>query len=334
MENVFRVVVAPRIHQSGLDLLGARSDIRYEVLEDVSEGSLKRAFADADGVVIRAMPVPRSVFETAKRLKVVSRHGVGYNNVDIDYLTELGIPLALTIDANALSVAEQTMFFILALAKNGLVYDRATRENRFGDRESLNCVDIYGKTLLIVGFGRIGRMVAERAKAFGMKVTVSDPMVTAEAVIAAGCSPARTLADALPRADFLTVHIPLVKETKGLIGATELALMRPGAFVINTARGGIVDERALAAALSAGKLRGAGLDVFEDEPPAADNPLLKLDNMVLSPHSAGLTVECAERMAIASVENVLAGLDGRLNPATVVNRQVLRTTADGRTAAG
>ena len=122
---------------------------------------------------------PNAVFETAKRLKVVSRHGVGYNNVDVDYLTELGIPLALTIDANALSVAEHTMFFLLALAKNGLVYDRATRENRFGIRESLDCIDISGKTLLIVGFGRIGRMVAERAKAFGMKVAVSDPMVAA-----------------------------------------------------------------------------------------------------------------------------------------------------------
>lgn len=323
MENIFRVVVAPRIYQSGLDLLEARSDIRYEVVEDVSEGSLRTAFADADGVVIRAMPVPRSAFETAKRLKVVSRHGVGYNNVDIDYLTELGIPLALTIDANALSVAEQTMFFILALAKNGLVYDRATRENRFRIRESLNCIDISGKTLLIVGFGRIGRLVAERARVFGMQVAVYDPLVAREAVTAAGCSIVATLAEALPRADFLTVHVPLVKETKGLIGPAELALMPPTAYVLNTARGGIVDEKALVAALASGRLRGAGLDVFEDEPPAAENPLLALDNVILSPHSAGLTVECAERMAVASVENVLAGLDGTLNPAAVVNRRVL-----------
>ena len=323
MENIFRVVVAPRIHQSGLDLLASRSDVRFEVVEDVSEASLKGAFADADGVVIRAMPIPNSVFETVKRLKIVSRHGVGYNNVDVDYLTQLGIPLALTIDANALSVAEQTLFFLLTLAKNGLVYDSATRENRFGVRDSLNCFDISGKTLLIVGFGRIGRMVAERAKAFGMKVAVSDPIVSADAIVAAGCFPVGSLAEVLPRADFLTVHIPLTNQTKGLIGAAELALMRPSACVINTARGGIVDEKALVAALSAGKLRGAALDVFETEPPAPDNPLLALDNVVLSPHSAGLTVECAERMAIASVENVLATFDGRLDPAVVVNRQVL-----------
>lgn len=330
MENIFKVVVAPKIHQSGLDLLESRSDIRHEVLEDVSEASLKRAFADADGVVIRAMPVPRSAFETAKRLRIVSRHGVGYNNVDIDYLTELGIPLALTVDANALSVAEQTMFFLLALAKNGLVYDRATRGNRFGIRESLDCIDISGKTLLIVGFGRIGRLVAERARAFGMKVAVFDPMVAAEMIIAARSAPVAALAEALPRADFLTVHVPLVKQTKGMIGAAELALMHKGACVINTARGGIVDEKALIAALTERRLRGAGLDVFEDEPPAADNPLLALDNVILSPHSAGLTVECAERMAIASVENVLAGLDGTLDPATVVNRQVLDAPAGHR----
>lgn len=330
MENIFRVVVAPRIHQSGLDLLESRPDIRYEVVEDVSEASLQRAFADADGVVIRAMPVPRSAFENAKRLKVVSRHGVGYNNVDIDYLTERGIPVALTVDANALSVAEQTMFFLLALAKNGLVYDRATRGNRFRIRDSLACVDISGKTLLIVGFGRIGRLVAERAIVFGMKVAVSDPMVAAETIIAAGCTPVAALADALPRADFLTVHVPLVKQTKGMIGAAELGLMRPSACVINTARGGIVDEKALIAALTTGRLRGAGLDVFEDEPPSADNPLLALDNVILSPHSAGLTVECAERMAIASVENVLAGLTGTLDPGIVANRQVVETLAGQR----
>lgn len=322
---MYTVLVAPRIHQKGLDLLAARSDVRYEVVEDISEASLQRAIAEADGAVFRAIPIPRSVLEKASRLKVLSRHGVGYNNVDLDYLTERGIPLTLTVDANAVSVVEHTMFFVLALAKNGLVYDRATRTGKFGIRESLDCQDIAGKTLLVVGFGRIGRAVAERARVFGMNVLVHDPIVPAEAIGAAGCTPAAKLADALPLADFLTVHIPLVEETRGLIGAAELALMRKGACVINTARGGIVDERALVAALAAGRLRGAGLDVFEEEPLAADNPLLALDNVILSPHSAGLTREGAERMAIASVENVFAAFAGKLDPASVVNRQVLKT---------
>lgn len=321
---VYRVVVAPRIHQKGLDVLAARPDVSFEVVEDISPVSLQRAFVDADGIVIRAMPVPTAAIETATRLRVVSRHGVGFDNIDVNYLTGRGIPLALTVDANALSVAEQTMFFLLALAKNGVVYDRATRTGNFAKRESLDCSDIYGKTLLVVGFGRIGKMVAERARVFGMKVEVLDSFVPPEVVRASGATPVASLHEALPRADFVTVHIPMTPQTKGLIGARELALMPKGARVINTARGGIVDETALIAALQSGHIRGAALDVFEKEPPAADNPLLKLDNVILSPHSAGLTVECAERMAVASVENVLAGLAGKLDPGTVINRQVLK----------
>lgn len=321
---MYRVVVAPSIHQQGIDLLASRPDVAVEVLTDISPPALQRAFADADGVVIRAMKVPTTVFETASKLKVVSRHGVGYDNVDVAYLTERGIPLALTVEANALSVAEQTLFFILALAKNGIVYDRVTRAGDFAKRESLDCSDISGKTLLIVGFGRIGRMVAERARVFGMVVEVFDPLVPATAVTAAGAKPVADLRSALPRADFLTVHVPLVPQTKGMIGTAEIALMPKGARLINSARGGIVDEAALVDALRSGHLRGAALDVFASEPPAADDPLLQMDSVILSPHSAGLTVECAARMAVAAVENVLAGFSGTLDPATVVNRQVLQ----------
>lgn len=321
---VYRIVVAPRIHRKGLDILAARPDVSFEVVEDVSPASLRRAFVDADAIVIRAMPVANAVLEAANKLKVVSRHGVGYDNIDVDYLTQRGIPLALTVDANALSVAEQTMFFLLALARNGIVYDCATRAGGFAKRESLDCSDIHGKTLLVVGFGRIGRMVAERARVFGMKIEVLDSFVSHEVVMAAGATPVADLSEALPRADFVTVHIPLSPQTRGIIGAKELALMPAGARVINAARGGIVDEQALIAALRSGHIGGAALDVFETEPPAPDNPLLKMDNVVLSPHSAGLTVECAERMAVACVENVLAALAGKLDPATVVNRQVLK----------
>lgn len=321
--GMYKVVVAPRIHQKGLDILDARSDVEYEVVEDVSEESLKRAFTGIDGAVVRAININRAIMAQAPDLKVLSRHGVGYNTVDVDYLSERGIPLALTVDANAVSVAEHTMFFLLALAKNGLVYDRATRNGDFAFRDSLMCNDIAGKTFVIVGFGRIGRAVGERAKAFGMKIVVFDPLVPAERISAAGCTPATSLDQALPLADYLSVHIPMTEKTKGLIGARAIALMRPTASIINTARGGIVDEAALVAALREKRLRGAALDVYEREPPASDNPLLGLDNVVLSPHSAGLTVECAERMAIDSVNNVLAAFDRTLDPAAVANRAAL-----------
>jgi len=321
---MFRVLVVPRIHQRGLDVLAARDDVAFEVVEDLSEANLKRAMADADGMIVRANPIGREIFEAARRLRVVSRHGVGYNNLPVEYLSERQIPLTLTIEANALSVAEHTLFMLLSLAKNGLVYDRAVRTGNFGIRESLACYDLSGKTLLVIGFGRIGRCVAERAKAFGMTVAVFDPLVPAAAVTAAGCVSVPVLADALPDADSLTVHVPLIPATKGLIGEREIALLKPEATLINTARGGIIDEAAMVKALKAGRIRGAGLDVFEDEPIKPDHPLLKLDNVILSPHSAGLTRECAARMAVASAENVLAGLDNRLDPTVVVNRQVLR----------
>jgi D-3-phosphoglycerate dehydrogenase len=320
---MYKVVVAPRINQKGLDLLATRKDIAVEVVDDTSLPSLGRALIDADAAIVRAIPVPRSVLEPAKKLKVIARHGVGYDNIDIACVTERRIPVALTINANAISVAEQTLFFMLALAKNGARYDRAARTGDFKYRESLECMDISGKQLLVVGFGRIGRAVAERARAFGMEVVIHDPLVPAEVIRATGYAAAPALAEVLPTCDVLTVHIPLGPATKGFIGAPEMARMKPSAFIINTARGGIVDEAALVAALKEKRIRGAGLDVFETEPPAADNPLLALDNVILSPHSAGLTRECSERMAVESAENVFAGLAGKLNPAAVVNREVL-----------
>lgn len=318
-----KVVIAPAIHQKGIDLLDARPDVRYTVVDDVSEGSLKRAFEGIDGAVVRAIVVNRAVMSAAPGLKVLSRHGVGYNTVDVDHLNERRIPLTLTVNANAVSVAEQTLFFLLALARNGLVYDRATRNADFKYRESLNSNDIAGKTLVIIGFGRIGRAVAERARACAMRIVVFDPLLSAALVPEAGYATAATLDEALAIADYVSVHIPMTSGTKGLIGEREIALMRPSASIINTARGGIVDEQALIVALREKRLRGAALDVFEEEPPAPDHPLFSLDNVVLSPHSAGLTVECAERMAIDSVTNLLAAFDGTLDPGVVANRDAI-----------
>lgn len=317
---MYKVVVAPSIAQKGLDILDRRKDVTYEVVDDTSEASLTRAFTGIHGAVVRAVPITRTIMSAAPELKVVSRHGVGYNTVDVDYLDERGIPLALTVNANALSVAEHTLFFILCLARNVLAYDRAARTGKFGYRESLECNDIWGKTLLLVGFGRIGRAVAERARAFGMVIVVHDPLVPAESIRAAGCTPAERLIAAIAGADYVSVHIPLTPATKGVIGAREIAAMRPSASILNTARGGIVDEPALIAALRERRIRGAALDVFEAEPPAPDNPLFGLDNVILSPHSAGLTVEGADRMAIDSVNNVLGVFDGTIDPGAIVNR--------------
>jgi D-3-phosphoglycerate dehydrogenase len=233
------------------------------------------------------------------------------------------IPLTLVGNVNALPVAEHTLFMMLTLAKRGIAYDRATRNGDWKLRDTFGATELAGKTLLLLGFGRIGREVARRAQPFGMTVLSYDPYVRDAAMLAARVQPVAKLADAIPQADFISVHLPMTAETKGIIGAREFAAMKKTAVVISTARGGLIDETALAEALKSGQIRSAGLDVFVDEPPAPNDPLLKLDNLLLSPHIAGLTEECAMRMAEVSARNALAGLDGKVDPDLVVNKHVL-----------
>jgi D-3-phosphoglycerate dehydrogenase len=318
-----KVLVILPFHEDGLKLLEVRSDITYEVVDGSLE-VLAEQIVDADGVTIRTTPLPGDVIERAARLKVVSRHGVGYDNIDVAALTRRGIPLAIAADANATAVAEHTLYFMLALAKQGLRYDRATREGRWAVRNSLEAVDLIGRRVLVMGFGRIGREVAKRCAAFGMAVMVYDPYVQANVIEAAGDY--RSVPDfeaVLPETDVLTVHMPLGDDSRSLIGSAELAALPDHAFVINAARGGIVDEAALYDALTTGKIAGAGLDVFDQEPPPSDHPLFALPDVILSPHSAGLSKEAAIRMAISTARNVLAGIDGKLDPSMVVNREVL-----------
>jgi D-3-phosphoglycerate dehydrogenase / 2-oxoglutarate reductase len=318
-----KVLIIQPFHDDGMKLFETRPDVAYEVVDGALE-ELAEKIADADGVTIRTTPLPAEVLDRALRLKVVSRHGVGYDNIDVDALSRRRIPLAIAADANATAVAEHTLYFMLALAKQGLRYDRATREGGWAVRNSLEAVDLMRRRVLVMGFGRIGREVAKRCAAFGMTVMVYDPYVQANMIEAAGDY--RSVPDfeaALPETDVLTVHMPLGADSRGLIGAAELAALPPHAFVINAARGGIIDEAALHDALTSGRIAGAGLDVFDREPPPEDHPLFALPNVILTPHSAGLSKEAALRMAISTAKNVLAGIDGKLDPSMVVNREVL-----------
>lgn len=319
-----QILIIGRIHERGLDVLRARTDVRFELLATASEPEILRLVPSADAIIVRTAKLSGAAIDAAPHLKVVSRHGVGYDNVDLAALDRRGIPLALVGNVNAVPVAEHALFMMLALAKEAVAFDRATRDGNWTRRDGFTATELQGKTLLLLGFGRVGREVARRAQAFGVTVAAYDPFVRAEAMLAARVQPVAKLADALGIADFISVHLPLSAETKGLIGARELTAMKPTAVVISTARGGIVDEAALAEALANRRIRAAGLDVFEDEPPTADSPLLKLDNLLLSPHIAGLTEECAIRMAEVSARNALAGLDGTLDADLIVNKHVLR----------
>ncbi len=317
------VLVVGRIHNAGLAVLRSRPGLTFHMMLSTTEPEIIAQAPDADAILVRTARLSAATLDAAPRLRIVSRHGVGYDNIDLAALDRRNIPLTLVGNVNALSVAEHALFMMLALAKRCVAYDRATRDGNWNIRDSFGATELAGKKLLLLGFGRVGREVTRRAQAFGMTVLAYDPFVRPEAMYAARVQPVIELRTALADADFVSVHLPLTPETKGIIDAEALAGMKKSAIVISTARGGIVDETALAAALKAGTIRGAGLDVYDTEPPPSGDPLLKLDNVLLSPHSAGLTEECAIRMAEVSARNVLAGLDKKLDPELVVNKQTL-----------
>ena len=312
------VLVAGRIHQAGIDVLRAAPGFTFDLVDEVSTESYAPKMPDADALLIRTQPLPASVIETAPHLQVVSRHGVGYDSVDATALTARRIPLAVVGDVNSRAVAEQTFALMLALAKRVTAHDRAVREGNWSLRNSFSARELGDRRLLLVGYGRIGRLVGDMARAFGMHVMVHDPFQTADAIRAMGAEPVGSLADGLAIADVVSLHLPK-SGNKALIGAEELALMRRDAFLINTGRGGLVDEEALADALDAGRLGGAGIDVFVAEPPAGQDRLLRSDRAVLSPHIAGLTEECTIRMGEVAARNIVDFFAGRLDPKLVVN---------------
>lgn len=323
MKNKFHVLVVDTIHDVGQSQFDARDDIETTVLELPSEEELLAHVGTADAIAVRTTKISRKVIEAAPSLKVVSRHGVGYDSVDVACLTERGIPLCVAATSNAVSVAEHAMFMILALAKQSVAFDHATRSGDFWIKLGMGAQDIADKSLLIAGFGRIGSRTAKRALAFDMKVSVYDPYVDDDVIKAAGCTPVANFDAALPAMDFVTLHCPKSAETVNMISKAQLTAMKPTAVLVNTARGGLVDEDALYDALTSGTIAGAGIDVFAIEPPKPEHPLFQLENIIVSPHSAGVTEQSILRMASQTAENVLNVLDGKPNPDTIINKEVL-----------
>lgn len=314
------ILVAGKLHPSGVALLNSLPDVTFDYVEEVSEQSYAPLIGTADALVLRTQPLSAETVAKADRLKVVSRHGVGYDAVHLPSLNERGIALTVVGDVNSVSVAEHAMMLILAASKRVLRGDRSVRQpGEWGWRNKLEAEEISGKNLLIIGYGRIGRHLARMASGFGMEARAFDPFLQNQGWPEGPVSPVDALLDGLSWADVVSVNVP--KAEKPLISRAEFAVMRSGAILVNTARGGIVEEAALVDALRSGQVGAAGLDVFDEEPPAGDNPLSNLDQVILSPHIAGLTRECAERMAVASVQNVVDFLSGTIDPALVVNRK-------------
>lgn len=319
------ILVAGKIHPSGMALLQNAPGITYDYVEEVSESSYAPLISKADGLVIRTQPCSAATIALATRLKIVSRHGVGYDAVHLPSVNARGIALAVCGDVNSVSVAEHSMMLILAAVKQTVKADNSVRGSAWGWRNLLAAREVSGKNLLIVGYGRIGRHLARMAAGFSMNVRAFDPYLEKSGWPAGDVTPVSTLEEGLRWADAVSVNVP--HSGKALIGATELACMRSNAVLVNTARGGVIDEAALAAALKNGVIAGAGVDVFETEPPTQESALLGLHNAILTPHIAGLTAECAERMAISSVQNVLDFFNGCIDTKLVVNRDALKAAA-------
>jgi len=318
-----KILISQPIHAAGMQLL---LDAGYEarVSPDIAEATLRREIRDADGLLVRTAEVPASVIEAGARLRVIARHGVGYDNIDVGAATRRGVVVAITPRANALSVAEHVLALMFALAKRIMEYDRATRANNWEIRNSYGAADLSGKTLGVLGMGRIGSLVCRKAKqGLDMEVLAYDPLVPREAMERAGARVVPTVREVLEAADVVTVHVPSTAETKGLIGEKELRAMKPTAFLINTARGPLVDEAALVKALREKWIAGAGVDVFDPEPPAAENPLFGLSNAIVTPHSAALTGECVMRMATHAAQAILDTLAGK-RPEGVVNPEAMK----------
>lgn len=308
----------------GWDVVASREDVigvRYS--PGLPTAEFHALLADADGVGLSVTRFGEAELAAAPRLHVVGRHGVGYDAVDVPALTRRGIPLMVVGTANSVTVAEHAVFMMMTLAKRGPAMAAMVREGRWEQKFDDRAVELFEKVLLIIGFGRIGTRIARRCLGMEMTVLVYDPYVAAATIKTAGCEPVSDLAGAVARADFVTIHCPKTPETTGLFDAKLLARLKPAAYLVNTARGGIVDEAALHAALTAGRLAGAGLDVFDREPAPLDNPLFELPNVVLTPHNAGGTREAGDRSAIAAVRNLLSVLDGQPNRENVVNKEVL-----------
>lgn len=320
-DSTRHVLVIGQIHAAGMQILQSHDGLTIEVIADPGAGIPVDKIENSDAILIRYGVLSEDQIKNADRLCVVSRHGVGCDNLPLDALSARGIPVTTVGSVNAVSVAEQVMAMLLSLSKKLVQYDQAVRNGNWSIRDGLAISELAGKTLLLLGFGHIGRKVARRAQAFDMEVLIYDPFISYKVAAAAGVVRVEDWRNILNRVDVLSVHVPLSAATRNIINAEVLAAMKPTAILLNAARGGLVDENALYKALSTRMSSGgAGIDTFEVEPLSPDSPLLSLPNVIVSPHSAALTEEAAKRMGVVAARNVIAGLEGSLNDKLVVNK--------------
>ena len=314
-----KILIIQPIHNAGIDLLEKNSNYEFEIIKNTEINFLKSKIKDFDGVTIRTSKLSGDIIHAASKLKIISRHGVGYDNIDLKSSKEKNITLAITATANAVAVAEHVMFMLLSISKGKNMYDNTVKEGNFDDRNKLpKTIEIWNKNILIAGFGRIGQALIKRCLGFEMKVFVYDPFVSKEVIEKFGGIKIDNINEVCKNIDAISLHVPLNENTKNLINYELLKTMKNSCIVINAARGGIINEIDLNKALNENLIFGAGLDVFEIEPPSLENPLLKNNKVFLSPHTAAFTEECMIRMGKETIQNIIDFFDKKLDKSKIV----------------
>jgi D-3-phosphoglycerate dehydrogenase len=330
-----RILLVDRIEETAEKRLAASAELIRP--DGHTEHDLAAAVSEADAIIVRTSALTAQTLSRAQCLRVIGKHGVGLDNIDVGYATERRVVVVHTPDANTAAVTEFTLCCILLLLRPIIEGDRELRKGSFLEgsslveqvaRFALVGREISGQTIGIIGWGAIGRRVGAAVASLGGRVLAYDPFVVTADLQAAEAVFVSELDELLARADVVTLHVPLTNQTVGLVGARELRAMQSHAVLVNTSRGGVVDEKALAAALETGTIRAAAIDVYSSEPPPSDHPLFGLKNVICTPHLGGATTEAVRRMAESVVEAVLAVLAGDV-PRGVANPQVLsRTVGD------
>tara|TARA_B100000749_G_scaffold172022_1_gene132587 strand:- start:1089 stop:2051 length:963 start_codon:yes stop_codon:yes gene_type:complete len=316
-----KIAIVDKIHSDGIKLLEKNNKFQYEVIEDLSKKNLISKLPAFDGITLRRGKIDAEILEKCKNLKVISRHGVGYDNVDIKFLKKNNITLLVTATTASVSPAEHIMFMILNISKGKNFYDQAVRNGKFESimhMKNNNNFELSNKKILIVGFGRIGRKLIKRCLGFEMKVYAYDPFVDKRIIESFGGIKVDDLNKSLKEIDILSLSVPLTEKTHNMINLEKMKIMKKSAVIINISRGGVVNERDLNEALNNKIIYGAGLDVFEKEPPINANPLLTNKNVLLSPHAATFTEECLSKMSIETVQNIINFFENKLDKSMIV----------------
>ena len=314
-----KILIIQPIHEAGIKLLMNNSNYEYEIIENLEAQDIKSKISNCDAISIRTAKLSGELINCSKNLKIISRHGVGYDNIDLTASKEKNITLAITATANAVAVAEHVLFMLLNIAKRKSMYDESVKSGNFSNRNKLpKTIEIWNKNILIAGFGRIGKCLIKRCRGFEMNVFVYDPFVSKEVVESLGGKKVENLEDSIKNMDAVSLHVPLNDKTKNLINYNLLRTMKKNCIIINAARGGVINEIDLDRALNENLIFGAGLDVFEKEPPDQNNPLLKNEKVFLSPHTAAFTEECMVRMGKETIQNIIDFFEKKLDKSKTI----------------